>query len=117
MRLRRFVADATFSSTLGIDGAVLVRLRISQHAMRAQSPSSPRAGMSRKLAMSTMTDARAFAEFDGDGDQKLCFEEFYAMQPNSVRDNFNANQLRTMFEVADTNKDGTLSVNEYAACV
>ena len=54
-----------------------------------------------------------FAEYDQDGDQKLDFEEFYAMQPQRLKDRYTVDEVRVMFNKADANSDGTLSINEF----
>lgn len=61
-----------------------------------------------------MQDAAiGFAECDHDGDQKLDFEEFYAMQPRKVRDTRSGAEIRQWFEAADVNGDGELSLDEF----
>ena len=69
----------------------------------------------RKLATSTVSDSQAFAEVDLDGNQRLDFEEFLAMQPGCIRDQYSVEQIQTWFNSADLNGDGTLSVEEFFA--
>lgn len=47
------------------------------------------------------------------GNQKLDFEEFLAMQPLRVRQQFAAEEIRRWFDAADGNGDGVLSINEF----
>ena len=46
------------------------------------------------------------------GDAKLDFEEFYAMQPRSIREAHSQEDVRAWFESADLDGNGVLSVNE-----
>lgn len=84
--------------------------------------------------------ANRFSEVDGDGDQKLDFEEFFALQrmrlgrrrithishetshllaldpraaAAAIRNNHTAEEIRQWFDEADGNGDGVLSVNEF----
>ena len=54
-----------------------------------------------------------FADFDRNGDQKLDFEEFYALQTKQVRDQYTADEVRVWFEAADANGDGSISISEW----
>ena len=47
------------------------------------------------------------------GNQKLDFEEFLAMQPRRVREAYSSDSIEKWFQAADTNGDGTLSINEF----
>ena len=69
----------------------------------------------RKLATSTVSDSQAFSEVDVDGNQRLDFEEFLAMQPGCIRDQYSVEQIKAWFDSADANGDGTLSVEEFFA--
>ena len=60
----------------------------------------------------TEVDPRAFL-FDLDGNQKLEFDEFLAIQPRAIRERFSAAQIESWFERADTSGDRTLSLNEF----
>ena len=60
-------------------------------------------------------DASSFSEHDLDANQKLDFEEFLAMQPRKLREQFTPKEIRVWFNAADENRDGTLSVNEFFA--
>jgi hypothetical protein len=57
--------------------------------------------------------ASMFAGVDRDGNQKLDFEEFVAMQPQRIRVTHSDEQMKEWFEAADENGDGTLSINEF----
>jgi len=57
--------------------------------------------------------AHDMAESDVNGDAKLDFEEFYAMQPRSIREAHSQEDVRAWFENADLDGDGVLSVNEF----
>lgn len=65
------------------------------------------------LHTDTAEAAMRFAEYDGDGNQKLDFDEFYAMQPQRLRDEHSVEEIRTWFDAADTNGDGDLSIAEF----
>ena len=71
----------------------------------------------KNLSMSCATDAHLFAEYDLDGNQKLEFDEFLAMQPKVVHSNFSVSQIRYWFDQADIDGNGSLSVNEFFWCV
>ena len=47
------------------------------------------------------------------GNQQLDFEEFYAMQPRKIRDEYTTEQIREWFEAADLDGNGTLCINEF----
>ena len=53
-----------------------------------------------------VSDTRTFTEFDIDGNQSLDFEEFYAMQPNVIRDRYTAEEIRQWFDSADLDGNG-----------
>ena len=50
---------------------------------------------------------------DRDGNTRLTFEEFVAMQPRRVRDTHTLEEMQQWFVDADENGDGTLSINEF----
>ena len=54
-----------------------------------------------------------FAEFDHDGNERLDFEEFYAMFPRRVRESHSADEIRNWFAAADADHSGELSINEF----
>ena len=70
----------------------------------------PKAGESKSGAPST--DLKAFL-FDLDGDQKLDYDEFYTMQPASMRERFSPQTIREWFEEADADGSGHVSLNEF----
>ena len=47
------------------------------------------------------------------GNMKLDFEEFYAMQPKQVREDYSPDEILQWFQAADVNSDGSLSINEF----
>ena len=55
----------------------------------------------------------AFAEYDLDGNERLDFEEFFAMLPRYIREHHTVDAIRVWFEAADSDKDGELSINEF----
>lgn len=63
---------------------------------------------------SSMKEATTlFAEYDRNADGVLDFEEFYAMLPHRVRDGHTAEDIHAWFNGADTDGNGTLSINEF----
>lgn len=54
-----------------------------------------------------------FAAFDTDGNARLDFEEFVAMQPACLHDMYSEDDMRAWYDEADDNGDGTLSINEF----
>ena len=58
-------------------------------------------------------DALRFAEADVDDSLGLSWDEFLKMQPPSVREHHSVGEIRTWFESADINGDGTVSVSEF----
>lgn len=54
-----------------------------------------------------------FAEHDADGNESLDFEEFLAMQPESIRRLYSSDDIREWFDAADENGSGDLSANEF----
>lgn len=54
-----------------------------------------------------------FAGEDRDGNVKLDFEEFVAMQPLRIREANTVEEMRQWFELADDDGNGTLSINEF----
>ena len=67
----------------------------------------------RRLNQTMISDTHAFAECDLDGNQNLDFEEFLALQPRVVRENFSTEHIRKWFDAADTSGDAKVSVNEF----
>lgn len=65
------------------------------------------------LTVATAMDARVFAEFDINVDERLDFEEFLAMQPSAVRANFSADEIRIWFNQIDESGDGYVDINEW----
>lgn len=57
--------------------------------------------------------AYQFAEGDLDGNSSLSFEEFIAYLPSHIRSGRSPQQLRELFESADSNGDGVLTVSEF----
>ena len=60
----------------------------------------------RQTASNMRKSSTFFAEADKDANQNIDFEEFYAMQPGAIHERFDAEQLRTVFNLADRNGDG-----------
>ena len=77
---------------------------LSQLAMQHDAPSKE---TMHEMHASTREQATRFAEFDQDGNQQLDFEEFLAMQPRKIRETHSAAEIRTWFESADLDGDGT----------
>lgn len=55
----------------------------------------------------------AFNEADVDGDENLSFNEFYEVLPPDVREHTPAEVLRDVFELADVDKDGAITQDEF----
>ena len=55
------------------------------------------------LMFDSIQDSSRFAEFDLDGNQKLDFEEFLAMQPKLVRESHSSAEIKKWFDGADAN--------------
>ena len=47
------------------------------------------------------------------GNQQLDFEEFYAMQPRKIRDEYTTEDIREWFVAADLDGNGTICINEF----
>jgi len=54
-----------------------------------------------------------FAEVDIDGDLRLDFEEFFSLLPRRVRDGHGMDTVREWFRAADSDCNGSLSINEF----
>ena len=65
------------------------------------------------MNLDTQEQAMRFAEYDENGDCKLDWDEFYAMQPKHLRSQFSPQVIRSWFDAADINGDGVLSINEF----
>ena len=44
---------------------------------------------------------------------QLDFEEFVAVQPSRIRETHSEKEMRSWFDMADENGNGTLSINEF----
>ena len=72
-----------------------------------------RAEGERQIRRQTRAAGRRFAEHDLDGSKELDFDEFYCMLPYSLREERSVSELRQCFSDADSNGNGTLSINEF----
>ena len=54
-----------------------------------------------------------FAEFDTDGDMKLDWDEFLALQTKAIRQKYSEDEIRSWFDVADADGNGSLSISEW----
>ena len=59
------------------------------------------------------SDAMRFTEADVNGDQRLDFDEWLALMPPRLRREFGTEDLRSWFDAADLDKNGTLSIDEF----
>ena len=59
------------------------------------------------------TTESVFASFDRDGNAKLDFEEFVAMQPQRVRDLHSEGEMFQWYQDADENGDGLINFEEW----
>lgn len=66
-----------------------------------------------KFVHNLQGDSIRFAEADVDGNNALTFEEFMNMQPRCVLGAHSEHEIRNWFNSADTNKNGTVSINEF----
>ena len=79
---------------------------------RFSSDSTPEATET-ELLNDTMQSARRFADADTDGDMKLDFDEFVAMQPAAMREKTPLADFKLWFDSADADGNGSLSIGEY----
>ena len=69
--------------------------------------------LSNEMRGNSLREGMRFAEQDEDGNERLDFEEFLAMQPRRVREMHSAEDIRRWFDLADTDGSGELSINEF----
>lgn len=67
----------------------------------------------RKALGNCKRDALRFAEADINCDGRLTFEEFLSMQPPTLREEHTHDEMREWFSLADTDGNGTISLNEW----
>lgn len=65
------------------------------------------------LLQQAQRDALRFAEADVDGNNELNFDEFLAMQPKKILEQYGEDDIREWFQAADTDNSGTVSMNEW----
>ena len=73
-------------------------------------------GMSTTAAQAahrTTLDAIRFAEVDVNGDGRLDFDEFLALQPSVLRKEHTEAEFRSWFAAVDTDSSGTISLTEW----
>ena len=119
-------------SRLGVVGGLVIAVRACEqlHAMPFQEAiqeanlqqrlpdyvrvaNKKRAEGERQIRRQTRAAGRRFAEHDLDGSKELDFDEFYCMLPYSLREERSVSELRQCFSDADSNGNGTLSINEF----
>lgn len=61
----------------------------------------------------TMNDLREFMAKDTDFSMTIDWDEFLAMQPADIRGKYSDAEIRTWFESADTDGNGSIDANEY----
>ena len=96
----RYGSQKNTSSPMGKLGRSMRRVSDAKHVMKS-------------LVEDQSRDARRFADADINGDQKLDFDEFLALQPARVRKKYTKAQIRSWFDQADLDRSGTLSIAEY----
>jgi Ca2+-binding EF-hand superfamily protein len=66
-----------------------------------------------QAAHRTTLDAIRFAEVDVNGDGRLDFDEFLALQPSALRKEHTVAEFRSWFAAVDTDSSGTISLTEW----
>jgi len=66
-----------------------------------------------RFAQKAKRDALRFAEADKDGDNALDWDEFLAMQPARIREQYRDEDIRQWFTSADVDSNGSVSINEF----
>ena len=61
----------------------------------------------------TTEAATRFADFDRNGDMKLDWEEFLAIQIKVIREQYSLDEIRSWYDLADVNGDGEISISEW----
>lgn len=69
--------------------------------------------VSANFAQRVQRDALRFAEADLNGDNKLTWDEFLAMQPLCIREMHSEQTIRGWFTAADFDGNGSVSINEF----
>lgn len=77
-------------------------------------PEVSKRGKAILLTNEVRDEAARFAQFDLDGNVELDFEEFYSMQPVTLRQTRSTQEIREWFDLAAGGKE-TLSVNDFFA--
>ena len=70
-------------------------------------------GLVRDFSKTAVADSHDMAEYDIDGDQRLDFEEWLAMQPRQLKERLGTDQMRAMFDAVDSDGGGSVSINEH----
>lgn len=81
--------------------------------MRRASCSNATTHASHQSIKEVRQASRAFAEADSNNDHELDFEEFVSLQPRQVQDSLSGEELQAMFQAADIDGGGTISVDEF----
>ena len=76
-------------------------------------PSSPTERARLAIINESRDTARRFADADADGDQTLSFAQFYAMQPQGLREKFDKSTFQAWFNSADLNRSGVLTIDQF----
>ena len=69
--------------------------------------------VAKAAAARTTLDAVRFAEVDQNGDGRLDFEEFLALQPAALRKERSDEDLRAWFDAVDTDASGSITLTEW----
>ena len=69
--------------------------------------------VAKQAAQRTTLDAVRFAEVDKNGDGRLDFDEFLALQPPALRKEQSDEEIRTWFDAVDTDGSGTITLTEW----
>ena len=96
----RYGSQKNTSSPMGKLGRSMRRVSDAKHVMKS-------------LVEDQSRDARRFADADINGDQKLDFDEFLALQPARVRKKYTKAQIRSWFDQADLDRSGTIDDLEH----
>ena len=86
---------------------------LSRQKSSAGDPGSP--WQQKSMQDQVKREVFAFAEYDLDGNEKLDFEEFFAMLPRYIREHHTVDAIKVWFHAADKDNSGDISINEFVS--